>query len=245
MRWRLHVHVQGHVEADADQSPLNLSIVGVASRPSLSNPRDVTDEDPEVTRRRKAELMAALRLADTAAGRRRLETPPPTPEVETSTTDWNGNHLLYEPPPNKRARTVDDEDEEEEEEAEAQEECEESAKNGRSSLLSVLAACSFTDIYNAYQRRQARRLAQLETDSSAGNESDSAPGSGMTAEVLEYVVDGTPAADRKSMSPTVERRVVPADGELTGASAAVTGNGVYPLADRYAFQRGQLFFSVS
>jgi len=85
---------------NGDHSPLNLTRVVVAT----SNRRvNVTDEKPEVARRRKAELMAALRLRDcTAATGHR------TPEEELS-TDWNENQLLYEPPASKRRRTEDQE----------------------------------------------------------------------------------------------------------------------------------------
>ena len=204
---------------NSDHSPLNLSLTGAPCRQSPDSKRDVTDQNSEETRRRKAELMTSLRLFDCSTSGRRAESPP-TPEVETS-TDWNGNHLLYEPPPSKRPRTDNEEDEEED--------VEEASKKGRSSLLSVLTACSFTDVYNAYQRRQARL--QPDVNSSAGIEADCIAGSGLTAEV----VDTTPGADRKSLSPTSDSGVVPPESGLTNVAPS-TDNGVYPLAARYALQ---------
>ena len=161
-----------------------------------------------------------------------------TPEVETS-TDWNGNHLLHEPPPPpppcKRQRTDVDEDVEEREKPEAEvepemeDEPEEVAKKGRSSLFSVLAVCSFTDIYNSYRRREARRRVP-EVRASAGNEADSETGSGLTAEADEDAVETAP--DRKSTTPTWDGgAVVRAEGELTD-EAPPGENGVYPLAAR-------------
>ena len=210
------MRVQSVVD-NGDHSPLNLSLVGAASRPSPSNHRDVTDEKPEVTRRRKAELMTSLRLTDCSAESQ------PTPEVEIS-TDWNGNHLLYEPPPSKRQRTEKDEED--------VEECEDATKKGRASLFSVLAVCSFTDVYNAYQRRQARL--QPDVNLTAGNEADAGTGSGLTAEVDERLVD---TADRKSPTPTWDSDVVSTLSNVTPSS----DNGVYPLAARYALQPSVLY----
>jgi len=211
-----------NVVVNGDHSPLNLSLGGATNRQSPSKLRDVIDEKPEVTRRRKAELMTSLRLTDCSNAGRCVESP--TPEVEMS-TNWNGNHLLYEPPPIKRQRTDDDTDE--------GEDSEEALKKGRSSLLSVLAVGSFTDVYNAYQRRQARL--QLEVHSSAGNEIDCVTGSGLAAEVDEQAADIAPGADRTSSTPTWDSGVVPAEGALTNV-APPTDNGVYPLAARYASQ---------
>ena len=205
---------------NGDHSPLNLSLTGAPCRQSPDNKRDVVDENSEETRRRKAELMTSLRLTDCSTPGRRAESPLTSPEVETS-TDWNGNHLLYEPPPSKRRRTDSEETEEED--------TEEASKDGRSSLFSVLTVCSFTDVYNAYQRRQARLLPDV--NSSAGIEADFVAGSGLTAEV----VDTTPGEDRKSLSPTLDSGVVPTDVGLTNVAPS-TDNGVYPLAARYASQ---------
>jgi len=160
--------------------------------------------------------MTSLRLTDCSTSGRCVE-----PEVETS-TDWNGNHLLYEPPPSKRRRTENDEDE--------QEESDDATKKGSSSLFSVLAACSFTDVYNAYQRRQA--CLQPELNSSAGNEADSLTGSGLTAEVDEQAADRTPGAERKSPTSTWECGGVPTQDALANVAPS-TDNGVYPLAARY------------
>jgi len=220
------------VVVNGDHSALNLSLVATGNRPSPSNHRSVVDEQPEVTRRRKAELMTSLRLADTSG----FCVDSPTPEVETS-TDWNGNHLLHEPtpPPCKRQRTDVDEEVEEREKPEAEvepeteEEPEEVAKKGRSSLFSVLAVCSFTDIYNSYRRREARRRVP-EVRASAGNEADSETGSGLTAEAADLDAVET-APDRKSTTPTWDGAVVRAEGELTD-EAPPGENGVYPLAAR-------------
>jgi len=174
--------------------------------------------------------MTSLRLTDASGFR----VDSPTPEVETL-TDWNGNHLLHEPPPpatpppGKRRRTDVDEEEPVEPEMEAEEEPEEVAKRGRSSLFGVLAVCSFTDIYNSYQRRQARRR-RPEVDASAGNEADCETGSGLTAEVVDD------DADRKTPpSPTWDGAVVRTRDELTDV-APHSDDGFYPLAARYVLQ---------
>ena len=107
--------VQSAGDVSGDHTPLNLSLVGVAtSCRSSSNGRDVTDEKPEVTRRRKAELMTSLRLVDNSSTSG-LCVESLTPETD-GRTDWNGDHLLYDPPPTKRRRTDDDKEEEEEKE---------------------------------------------------------------------------------------------------------------------------------
>jgi len=208
---------------NGDQAPLNLSVVvGVADRRTSG---DVIDEKPEVTRRRKAELMTSLRLADSSAPSGRCDESPMA-RVELS-TDWNGEHLLYDPPPTKRRRTDDEKEEkaEEEKETEEEKELEDASKKGRSALLSVLAACSFTDIYNAYQRRQARL--QAEVSSAAGNAADSVAGSGLTAEVDDHVDDTTLDTNRKSSCDSGAFT----EDELTDREPP-SDNGVYPLAAR-------------
>jgi len=197
-----------------DESPLNLSLTGSVSRPTADNQCDVIDDQPEVTRHHKAELMTSLRLTDTS------ESPTP-PEVEMSLTDWNGNHLLYEPPPPCKRRRQADTDEDGGPEAEVEEE--EAGSKGRASLFMVLAACSFTDIYNSYQRRQTR----LQTPEVHSNKVDSEAGSGLTAEVDEEMVD----TDRKSPPVIWNTAVVHTEGQL----APPIDNDVYPLAARYAF----------
>ena len=206
------------VVVNGDHSALNLSLVANDNnRPSPSNH---VDEPPEVTRRRKAELMTSLRLTDASGCRARS----PTPEVETS-TDWNGNQLLHEPPPPSKRRRTDveeqpgrpDSEPNEKPEAEFEPEAEEAAKKGRTSLLSVLAVCSFTDIYNSYQRRQGRRRGAPEVlAATAENEPDSETGSGLTADAN---------ADRKTA--TWNGAVVRAEDV-----ALPSDSGVYPLAAR-------------
>jgi len=220
--------VQGAGVVNGDQTPLNLTVVGANDLRSPSSCPDAIDEKPEITRRRKAELMTSLRLADCSTSGRCAESP--TPEVETS-TDWNGDHLLYDPPPSKRRRADDDEDRKEEEEEEEKEKEEETEsddvmKKGRSSLFSVLAVCSFTDVYNAYQRRQAR----LQQEFNSSNVADSVSGSDLTAEVDDRAVDATLDAYRKSSMPTWDS-CAPTEAELSNA-APPSDNGVYPLAAR-------------
>jgi len=206
---------------NGDQSPLNLSLMGPSKLPPVF-PGDVTDEEPEETRRRKAELMTSLRLTDSsssASGGRGLN----SPEMEMA-TDWGDEHLLYEPPISKLPRTADDE-------AEEKTDSDDGEKKGMTSLLGVLAVCSFTDVYNSYQRRLARRtqpstpanIAAATTDYSA------ATGNSLSAEVDYHVVE----ADRKSL--TESCTAPPLDVELSSTAATSVDNGLYPLTARCVY----------
>ena len=202
------------VVVNGNHSPLNLTLVKPRS------PRDVTDEEPEVTRRRKAELMTSLRLADSGgiSGGGGAES---QPEV-----DWDGEHLLYEP--SKRPRTEAGEEEEELEEEKTQSDDSVKKGSGMTSLLGVLAVCSFTDVYNSYQRRLATAAR------APGNTADRcSTGSGLSAaEVDDHVVE-----DRKSLTESRDSCNAPLDVELSSTAATPAANGLYPLAARFVLNR--------
>ena len=199
------------------------------------------DEKPEVYRRRKAELMTSLCLSARDASVLHIESPT-TAEVEIA-TDWNGSDLLYER--RKRRRTESDDNDDDDNREEAEEDSDEVEKKcGLSSLLNVLAACSFTDVYRSYERRQPRRKRTV--DSLAGNDVDDSQrgGCGLTAasaappEVDENEADSD--TDRKWLSTAAVATW--ANGVRMAAAidptSAVPSGGdgaLYPLAARYAY----------
>ena len=101
-------------------------------------------------------------------------------------------------------------------------EAEAASTRGRTSLLSVLAVCSFTDVYNSYQRREARRRPPPPSD-----DPNPETGSSLTAEV-----DKVDADRKRSSTPTSSDGAVVREEDELAQLAPPTDNGVYPLAAR-------------